>query len=64
VTWPLPLAATVAATGLTCWFCVRPMRRRERCVSAAAPPNAVVEARLRAAREELAGLRTSGAQSR
>jgi type II secretory pathway component PulM len=64
VTWLLPLAVTVAAAGLTYWFCVRPMRRRAQCVSAATPPDAALDARLRAAREELAGLRASGAQSR
>jgi len=64
VTWLLPLAVTVAAAGLTYWLCVRPMRRREQCVGAAAPPNATLDAHLRAAREELAGLRTGGAQSR
>ena len=64
MTWLLPLAVTGAAAGLTYWFCVRPMRRRERCGSAAAPPNATVEAQVRAAREELAGLRASGAPLR
>jgi hypothetical protein len=64
VTWLLPLAVSVAAAGLTYWFCVRPMRRPEQCLSAAAPPDATLDAHLRAAREELAGLRASGAQSR
>ena len=64
MTWLLPLAVTAAAAGLTYWSCVRPMRRHAQCVSVAAPPDATLDAHLRAAREELAGLRASGAQSR
>jgi len=64
VTWLLPLAVTAAAAGLTYWFCARPIRRRAQCLSASAPPDATLDAHLRAAREELAELRASGAQSR
>jgi len=50
VTWLLPLAATLAAAGLTYGFCVRPMRRRQQS-------SATITAQLHTAREELARLR-------
>jgi len=50
VTWLLPLAATLAAAGLTYGFCIRPMCRRHQS-------STTMTAQPHTAREELARLR-------
>ena len=50
MTWLLPLAATLAAAGLTYGFCIRPMCRRHQS-------STTMTAQPHTAREELARLR-------
>jgi hypothetical protein len=53
----IPLAATVAAGGLTYWFCVRPMRGGRGCMpgegDVTAPSATDFDAQITAARAEL-----------
>ncbi|CCB75463.1 protein of unknown function [Streptantibioticus cattleyicolor NRRL 8057 = DSM 46488] len=64
-TWLLPIAATLAAAGLTYWCCIRPMRQGRHGKASAGhgccPPPAAIDLddQIRQAREELMTLRTA-----
>ncbi len=58
-TWVLPIAATIVATGLTYFFCLRPMLRGQHCMqpSTTGSPSPDIEEQICEARAELTCLR-------